>query len=333
LTTMREGGQSGLATEQASVSLRQTFRAMAKRLPPLNTLRLFEAAGRHLSFKLAAEELNLTPSGVSHGIQTLESWLGTPLFVRGVRGLTLTSAGEAYLPEVARVLDLLSAATEVVPGRRPSGRLTVSVAPTFASRWLLPRLPGFTAQHPSIAVTLDTDRRKISFRSNGVDLAIRMAPHPESDEAWVELLREELVPVCAPALLPTRGRSALDVLSTAPIIRVTSVSEDWPAWFQAIGHDPVGSERALLVDSIQLSIDAAVQGLGVVLGRRPLVDEEIADGRLVPLAPAVFGRTSYWLVGSAGTLNRPETRAFRSWLQSQLTPLSGRAELPGQANG
>jgi LysR family glycine cleavage system transcriptional activator len=172
----------------------------------MNTLRLFEAAARLGSFKQAAEEVNVTPSAVSHGLRTLEQWLGAELFYRDARGLTLTQAGKAYAVEVQRALTILAGATEGFPGRRKStGTLSVSVAPTFANRWLLPRLPKFTERHPSIRISIDTARRHVDFLTEGFDLAIRMAQAPRSNESWTELVAESFVPVCSPHLMRRMG--------------------------------------------------------------------------------------------------------------------------------
>jgi DNA-binding transcriptional LysR family regulator len=163
---------------------------MAFRLPPLSTLRIFEAAGRLLSFREAAEQLHVTPSAISHGIQLLEDWLGVALFVRGSRGLTLTEAGNAYYPYVSEALSLLVRGTDGIPGRAPRNALSISSAPTFAHSWLIPRLDDFRARHPDISIVIDTEHRHVEFPLDGVDLAIRMGREP-----WPDLYS-------APALLP-----------------------------------------------------------------------------------------------------------------------------------
>src|SRR5579885_1397960 len=146
---------------------------MRRRLPPLNSLRLFEAAARLLSFKNAAEELLLTPSAVSHGIQTLEDWLGVPLFVRTARGLVLSDSGRDYYPIVTQALDLLSQGSGRIMSRNGQGVLAVSAAPTFAARWLLPRLQRFRELHPEIRVIIDTSQERTELSEAGADLAIR----------------------------------------------------------------------------------------------------------------------------------------------------------------
>ena len=175
---------------------------MPYRLPPLSSLRLFEAAGRLLSFKLAAEEVGLTPSAVSHGIKGLEDWLGVALFARKPGGLALTEAGTAYLPRVRAALDALAAATDAVPGRRPSGRLSVSVAPSFGIRWLIPHLHRFNDRHPGIAVAVDTAHRRVDLPRDDVDLAIRMGP--------------DAAPGAAAGLVRSDALIRLDIAEAAP---------------------------------------------------------------------------------------------------------------------
>lgn len=290
---------------------------MAYRLPPLNTLRLFEAAGRHLSFKLAADELNLTPSAVSHGIQTLEDWLGVRLFSRSNRNLELTVAGSAYLPRVREGLELLASATDAVPGRAPSGRLAVSVAPSFGTRWLLPNLSDFRRRHPQIEVTLDTAQHAVEFPRDGVDLAIRMGRGDWPGLDVVPLVQEALVPVCAPGVARALGTAA--DLATVTVLRVMTVAEDWEAWCALAGVDPKLLGHSLRFDNIHLALEAAAQGLGVAIGRLPLAAADLAAGRLVavlgPPRPCVTG---YWLVAGPGSHKRPELAAFRDWIRDAL---------------
>lgn len=294
---------------------------MAYRLPPLNTLRLFEAAGRHQSFKAAAEELHLTPSAVSHGIQTLEEWLGVELFLRGNRSLSLTPAGQAYLPRVRDALHALALATESVPGRAPSGRLSVSVAPTFALRWLIPRLPAFQERHPAITVALDTAHRVVEFPRDGIDAGIRLGRGDWPGLAALKLMEEDLVPVATPALA-ARIATPAD-LAAVPLLHVADVSEDWTAWAEAAGLPPTalgdGLKRGLRLDAIHMAVDAAVRGLGVLIGRRPTVDSELASGQLVEvMGPYVRAKSAYWLVTARESLRRPEVAAFRAWMRAEF---------------
>jgi len=290
------------------------------RLPPLNTLRLFEAAARLGSFKLAAEELNLTPSAVSHAMQTLEDWLGTPLFHRAPRGLSLTPAGQAYAPEIRSALALLAAATERVPGRRATGALSISAAPTFANRWLLPRLSRFTGLYPDISVAIDTARHYVDLGGEAFDLAIRRGAAPKGTETWIELVQESTVPVCAPELRRRHAEaSELELLQRVPLIGVTTVRGEWEAWCRARNVALPADQPAIRVDLLQLAAEGAMRGLGIALGRKPLIDEYLHDGSLVEVAgPPVAADTSYWLVGSPLTFERPEAKLFRTWILSEL---------------
>ncbi len=300
---------------------------MAYRLPPLNSLRLFEAAGRRLSFKLAAEELNLTPSAISHGIQSLEEWLGVELFLRGNRTLTLTGAGAVYLPQVRAALEMIVKASDGVPGRRSSGKLAVSVSPTFAMRWLLPRLQRFGRKHPDIEVSVDTTHRQVEFPRDGVDLAIRMGNGNWPELYATCLIREKLVPVCAPKIAHSI-RSAAD-LSQSTLLHVVSASEDWAAWCRLAEVQLCEQSRGLRFDSIHMAMDAAARGMGIAVGRLPLVEADIAAGRLMPiLGPPRHCNTGYWLVAGQDSVRRPEVSAFRDWIRAELGETSRVIESP-----
>lgn len=291
---------------------------MAFRLPPLNALRLFEAAGRHLSFKLAAQELDVTPSAVSHGVQGLEDWLGTQLFARSARGLSLTEAGATYLPAVRDSLTLLASASERVPGRRAADHIRISVSPTFGARLLLPKLGHFRERHPGTAVYIDTTHHQVAFPQDGADLAIRMGTGEWPGLEVECLLYEDLVPVCAPAM---RERfQSVGAITKLPLIHVTTVTHDWNSWLEFVGQDPTDGSRGLRVDTLQMAFDAALRGMGVVLGRRPLVDPELDAGTLVTLVDQPLrSPTAYWLVGLPETMARPDIQAFRVWLIEELS--------------
>ena len=296
---------------------------MALRLPPLSALRLFEAAGRHVSFKLAAEELRLTPSAVSHGIVALERWLGVALFERGPRGLALTEAGRDYLPYVAEALTMIATGTQRLPSRRADRKIVVSSAPAFASRVLLPNLQRFRARHPDISVVIDSSLRQVGFPVDGVDVGIRLGRGPWPGLASTRLLGERLVPVCAPAYLKTLAANGHGPdLGRATLIHLLSTSEDWGAWIEATGTDGLDLGRGLMFDTLQLCIEAALAGLGVMIGRQPLMERELADGKLVPACDlAIESTTSYWLVGSEIADSRPELVAFKRWVIEEVAKL------------
>lgn len=289
---------------------------MPLRLPPLSSLRFFEAAGRHLSFKLAAAELNVTPSAVSHGIVGLERALGVELFVREPRRLSLTAEGADYLPYVAEALSLIAIGTQRLPHHRGRRAITVSCAPTFASRWLLPRLHRFGELWPTIGVTVDTSRRQVGFPVDGFDFAVRMSRATAAGAAWTRLFGERLVPVCSPAY---RERLAGLDLRRAVLIHVIPASEDWQAWLERTGTEGVDLGGGLRVDTIQMAFEAAAAGLGLALGRRPLVDQDLASGTLVEAGlPEIEAETAYWLVGAEGAERRPDLLGFRRWLLGEV---------------
>jgi DNA-binding transcriptional LysR family regulator len=321
---------------------------MPLRLPPLPALRFFEAAGRHQSFKLAAAELNVTPSAISHGIVGLEQSLGVELFVREPRGISLTAAGADYLSYVSEAFSLIAIGTQRLPNHRANRPIALSCAPTLASRWLLPRLAAFRTRWPDANVTVDTSHRQVGFPVDGFDFAIRLSRAPVAGTAWTRLFGEHLVPVCSPAYLESLrdAHGNLD-LRRATFIHVNSASEDWQAWLDGVAVDGVAVDGVavdgvaidgidlndgLRVDTIQLAFEAASMGLGVALGRRPLVDRDLANGALVEAcSQTVASSTAYWLVcaqNADSAEHRPELSDFKRWLLSEAAPFEDSSGAP-----
>ncbi|TAL53182.1 LysR substrate-binding domain-containing protein [Pandoraea sp.] len=301
---------------------------MPFRLPPLTSLRFFEVAGRLQSFKLAAAELNVTPSAVSHGIVSLEQALGVELFVREARALSLTPAGADYLTYVAEAFALLVTGTQRLAAHRAERTIAVSCAPTLASRWLLPRLQRFRRRWPQVNVRVDTSRRQVGFPADGFDFAIRLSRAPDAGADWTRLFGEQLVPVCSPAYRDVLAEAAGQAdLHRATLIHVDSASEDWQAWCDAAGMEGIALSGGLHVDSIQLAFEAAAAGLGVALGRYPMVERELAAGLLVEISPArVATQTAYWLVCADGADERPDLAGFKQWLVSEAEEFTGASE-------
>lgn len=293
---------------------------MRPRTPPLATLRLFEAAGRHLSFARAATELNLTPSAVSHGIVGLEKALGVRLFVREPGRLVLTREGAEYLTYVSEALSLILIGTRRLPTPRSGKTLAISCAPTLATQWLLPRLPAFRSRHPQIAIRIDTSHRQVGFPIDGFDVALRLGRVPPPRQHSIRLFEDWLLPVCSPAYREavTGPDGTVDV-RRATTIHVTSATEDWQAWGDATGTDERSSADTLHVDTFALSLRAAGAGLGIALGRGALMDRELRDGTLVGVGHAVPAATSHWLVSAAGDDDRQEPEQFRVWLLAEAS--------------
>jgi len=290
---------------------------MQLRLPPLAPLRQFEAAARQGSFKDAALELGLTASAVSHGIRTLEDWLGAPLFARERGGLMLTDAGAAFLPRVRDALEQIADAASGVAHLAGTSRLRISVAAGFGTLWLLPRLAGFSRENPDVAVDIDTSRRAVALPGAGIDVAIRMASAAPA-AAWSELLvRERFVPVAHPDR--AAGIREASQLDPDDLIHVTTVSEDWPAWAAAAGYPVPDPTRGARIDGIALAVDAAAQGLGIAIGRLPLVDDALSAGRLVPvLGPPVEMTTGYWLLCRHLPRDGDPVDRFRAWIRGEI---------------
>jgi LysR family glycine cleavage system transcriptional activator len=294
---------------------------MGFKLPPLSSVRVFEAAARHGSFKKAAEELNITASAVSHAVQNLEDWLGLALFQRGRGKLGLTEPGAAYAAAVGEALKAVAEATARLPGRRSQGRLSISAAPGFATRWLMPRLSRFTDRYPEIGVDIETSLKPVDLPMEGIDAAIRLAPPSRATPSWTRLLDESLVPVCSPALREKyRDLSGLELIAQVDLIHMTSISGDWAEWYRIIGAaTPANVRGGLRVDTVNMALEAARRGHGIALGRTPLFEAEIASGELVCLLDErVPSGWSYWLVTMDADFQSQDVKGFRQWLLDEV---------------
>ncbi|WP_207476168.1 transcriptional regulator GcvA [Arenibaculum pallidiluteum] len=288
---------------------------MGRRLPPLNAVRAFEAAARHLSFTRAAAELNVTQAAISHQIKGLEETLGVPLFRRLNRALVLTEAGQSYLPPLNEALDLIAEATARLRQAENQGVLTVSTISSFAARWLVPRLPRFQALHPTVDVRLSSSTRLVDFTQQDVDIAIRFGRGHWPDLAVERLLREDVFPVATPALRdgPPPIRHPSDLRG------VTLLHDDftinWADWLRLSGVDGVDVSRGPRYTDSGHLIQAALAGQGVALARSALIADDLAAGRLVRLFDlALPSELAYWVVCPPHYLRRPKVRAFRDWL-------------------
>lgn len=311
---------------------------MVYRLPPLTALRAFEAAARLLSFKRAAEELAVTPTAVSHQIRGLEEVLGVPLFRRLPRALELTAAGEAMLPKVAEGLDCFAAAVERVrEGMAPkNARLEVVAPPSFASRWLIPRLHRFYAAWPGVELHLASGLRAIDgaaaregvsedMRGGRPQLWIRFGAGRYPGFRAELLFRPVYTPVCSPRLL----RAKLPLRQPADLRYHHLIHDDtieeghqratWADWLQAAGVAEGEAIPGLHFADPGLAIAAAIDGLGVALVPRPMVTAELADGRLAaPFERGIVATVGYYLVMPAALADSPAVAAFRSWLLDEV---------------
>ncbi len=293
-----------------------------RRLPPLPGLRAFEAVARLLSFRRAAEELCVTKSAVSHQIQALEDFLGARLLSRDTREVALTEAGQTFLPEVQAALERLAAAVARLRSRARSGPLTISLLPTFAVRWLIPRLADFHRRHPGIDVRLHTSLEAVDFAHSDIDLAVRYGRGDWPGLHCDRLLAESLLPVCSPALLngPVPLKEPAD-LARHTLLHNSAHPDEWMLWLTAAGVTGIDLERGPSFAYSELLLRAAAEGLGVAMARRHLVEEDLAAGRLVAPFKFAYARgCRYWLVCPTEALRDPRVAAFREWLLAQIDP-------------
>ncbi|WP_171177038.1 LysR substrate-binding domain-containing protein [Ruegeria sp. HKCCD8929] len=279
-------------------------------LPPLNALRAFEAAGRHLNFRLAAEEIGVTQGAVAQQVRGLEARLGVQLFDRLPRGLRLTEAGRRFHAPLRQAFRLIGEAAETLAERRP---LTLSVTPSFASKWLVPRLGDFTAQHPGIEVQVDARERLANFQSDGVDIAVRQGHPPFGPGLVAEpLFATEYVAICSPGL--AEGLHATEDLARQTLLNDTHGL--WPLFLDEMGV--AATQRMMNFSQTSLAIDAAVAGQGVALANAPLVSAELASGRLVrPFAQSLSADLGFYIVTPRQPRHPELVAVMRDWLLSQ----------------
>ncbi len=295
-----------------------------RELPPLNALRAFEAAARHLSFTRAGEELHVTHGAVSRQIQTLESWLGAPLFRRLNRRIELTESGTMLLAEFGAALDRIALASVRV---REEGRvrvLRINALPTFTIRWLIPRLSGFQRRHPQVEVRVTTSTEKVDKLPETFDLVIRGGPERFRGYRAQRFLDERRLPVCAPALLERLRLKEPSDLSHHTLLHSDTLRGIWSDWLRLAGVPDLAPAHALTFEHFYLSVQAAIDELGVAMGPSALVAEDLESGRLVAPFPdiALPARSYCWYLPDEKAAD-PVVEAFRQWLaQSSGGPSS-----------
>jgi LysR family glycine cleavage system transcriptional activator len=291
---------------------------MTARLPSLNGLRAFEAAARHLSFTNAASELNVTQTAISHQIRRLEEELGLRLFVRQNRALALTPEAKDYLPGVRAAFNDLKLATDRLLRRDNDHVLTVSTLASLAAKWLLPRLSAFQEAHPGIDVRITTSTALVDFRAGDVDAAIRYGRGNWAGLRADWLTADELFPVCSPALLTGAKplRCPEDLANQTLLHSSGGYDDDWRLWLTAAGLPAnISKQPGLTFDLILMTVQAAIDGFGVAMGRTSYVEADIAKGRLVvPFKITLPADAGFYLVSPEAKADSPKLRAFRQWL-------------------
>ncbi|SCY88649.1 transcriptional regulator GcvA [Microvirga guangxiensis] len=300
---------------------------MIERLPPLQTLRAFEAAGRLLSMTLAAEELHVTHGAVSRHIKTLEEHLGVALFRRLTRRIALTDEGARFHEAVSRLLADLIRETERISGQKSAEQLTISTGISFASKWLGPRLHRLIARYPEFDIHLDITDPDADLMNERIDAAVRYGYGRYPNVVSERILEETFTPVCSPAyreemggLLSVRSLAACRLLHEDRLLHDDRMLANWERWFALAGADGTPRSRGPIYSHGSMAIEAAIRGEGVALGRSVLVAEDIAAGRLVAPFPQhrLKAERGYDLVYRPGNRDHPKVCAVRDWLAAEI---------------
>lgn len=295
---------------------------MSRRLPPLNGLKVFDAAARHQSFAAASSELNITQSAVSHHIRKLEDWLGTRLFQRVGKGVRLTPQGERLKEVTGEALDAVEHEVSRIRAPRRTGAITLQTYSTVAVLWLIPRLARFQNLHPGIDVLVNTSSSDPDLLKDQVDVAMIYGhledPDQKSDVHYDFLFRSRIFPVCHPSLLEGLPSPQPSDLARWQLLEVYSAPEDWAQWLQVAGAPDINRSKVLRFDSYLLTLEAALAGQGVAIARRPFVNRYLESGGLVaPFSIEVEAPAVWYATCRAEVRDSKDIRTFREWLREE----------------
>lgn len=291
---------------------------MQRRLPPLNSMKCFEAAGRLLSFTDAANELNVTQAAVSHQIKVIEEFLGFPLFVRYPRRIVLTKQGKALLPNVIDAFDKLSIAIESINEDQSSNMVTVRLAPSFAAKWLSPRLKKFWLEYPEINLSLFHAHAPVDFEREEFDLAVTYGKGKWPDVISEPLLSLDFFPVCSPSFMANnKPLTQIDNLRYYTFLHDANY-ECWTEWLSLAGAHDIDSNKGMIIDDTNVLIRAAIDGQGVALCSTVFVEDHLNSGKLVkPFDITLRNDFAYHVVSTEKKLSNPAVNAFKDWLIKQ----------------
>lgn len=295
---------------------------MKRSLLPLNALRAFDAAARHMSFKLAADDLSVTPAAISQQIRSLEDFLGVDLFRRTNRSLVLTEAAQLSLMPLKEGFERLEEAVDIIAGSKSSTVLKVSVSPSFASKWLVPRLASYYERRPDAIVKISATMQVTDFKAEDTDVAIRYGRGNYDGLQSEELLRETLFPVCAPGLFDGEAATPCAVLKHTLIHDDSSIEDEsapnWTMWLKAAGVTAPDGMPALHFNNNALAIEAAVAGRGVAMARSAIAEEDIKAGRLIkPFGEAVPVNFAHHIVYPKDKIKNERVQDFIEWLREE----------------
>ncbi|HCN70527.1 MAG: LysR family transcriptional regulator [Pusillimonas sp.] len=291
---------------------------MPRNLPSLTSLLAFEAAARHLNFTAAGKELHLTQTAISHQIKNLEEHLATRLFVRRNRALVLTTAGQQYLESVRDAISLLQSATTRTRDEKATEVLTIHCLPTYAMQCLIPRLPEFQALHPNITLQVLTHSTFDQFRQRSYDIAFRYGTGQWRGLKTQLLQGEEIFPVCAPELArkinPEAPHAAMAEMAQIRTYFSSTYQDDWPVWIEAAGLGNIDFAREIIFNLQVTSLQAIVNGVGVGLGRTPLIDHYLQQGMLcAPFKLKLRTGSGYYIVCPEDKAEQRRIRVFWQW--------------------
>ena len=298
---------------------------MSRHLPPLNALRAFEAAARHLSFTKAAQELYVTQAAISHQVKALEETLGIPLFKRLNRALLLTEAGQAYLPPLREAFDLMDSATRGLQDRGMEGPLKVTALPSFAGKWLLPRLHRFRERYPEIDVLVSAKDSLVDFATADVDMGIRYGGGVYDGLACHFLMPDSYAPMCSPKLLegPRPLHRPADLKHHTLLHDDVDPTFGWQGWLGQARVSDIDPKRGPGYSDSSMVIAAAIAGQGVALGRLSLAVDDVRAGRLViPFGPVLTSKFSNYVVVPKARETWPKVKAFSAWLLEEAADSS-----------
>ncbi|CDG19936.1 Glycine cleavage system transcriptional activator [Xenorhabdus poinarii G6] len=292
---------------------------MSKRLPPLNALRVFDAAARHLSFTKAAEELFVTQAAVSHQMKSLEDFLGLKLFRRRNRSLLLTEEGQSYYLDIKEIFTAINDATRKLQTRSAKGALTVSLSPSFAIQWLVPRLSGFNQSFPGIDVRIQAIDREEDKLTDDVDVAIFYGRGNWPGLRTDRLYPEYLLPVCSPALLTGEHPLKTPADLASHTLLHDSSRRDWQAYIRQLDMQPqINVQQGPIFSHSAMVIQAAVHGQGIALANNVMAQNEIDAGRLVcPFNDVLVSKNAFYLVCHDNQAELGKIAAFRKWILTQ----------------
>jgi LysR family glycine cleavage system transcriptional activator len=308
-----------------------------RRLPPLNALRAFEAAARHLNFSRAADELSVTPGAVSQQIQNLEDYVGAALFKRTPKGLLLTDAAQTALPALREAFDRLAEASSLLTAAVDGRRLTLTAPPSFAAKWLVPRLKRFEEAYPQIDVWLSADMDIVDFAAGEIDLAIRYGAGRYPGLEITRLLNESVAPVASPALIAASPLNSPADLAAHTLLHDGSPDADescpdWSMWLAARGVRGVDGSRGPRFNQSSLVIEAALGGRGIALAKVTLAQDDLDAGRLVaPLQMSTAVDFAYYVVHPKAKGRLPQVKAFVGWIIAEAA--AHEAALASMNNG